>query len=185
MRHREYNRVFDNRGKDKNADNANKKENEEKRKKSAMPESYSFGTSASTNPQEKGKMSNNTKEPVEGDKCPVPGCTKTLAKGPQNHLYIVQCPMLKKQKATTLLNWFHQKGYKCAHCFSKVHDSSDCQFREFKCKRQVADKNGRPRYCGKSHHLALHDEKTDGKILSPNHDQQYPKHQNRQPKSRD
>ena len=184
MRHGEYNRVFDNRtGKDKNADNANKKEAEEKRKKSAMPESYSFGTLA--NPKEKGNMSNNTKEPVEGDKCPVPGCTKTLAKGPQNHLYIVQCPMLKKQKATTLLNWFHQKGYKCAHCFSKVHEFWDCQFREFKCKRQVADKKGRPRYCGKSHHLALHDEKTDGKILSPNHDQQYPKHQNRQPQSRD
>ena len=58
LRHREYNRVFDNRtGKDKNADKANKKETEEKRKTSAMPESYSFGTSASTNPQEKGLTS--------------------------------------------------------------------------------------------------------------------------------
>ena len=117
-------------------------------------------------------------DPVEGDKCPVPGCSKTLSKGKDNHLYIVQCPMLKTQKTATLLNWFHQKGYKCAHCFSKDHSSSDCQFREFKCKRVIADKNGKPRYCGKSHHVALHDQKTDGQILPPNHDQ-FPKPQSR------
>ena len=166
LRHREYNRVFDNRtGKD-----ANKKEAEDKKKKLAMPESYSFGTS--TNPKEKTKKSN--KDPVEGEvKCPVPGCTQKLEKGPKDttHRYIVQCPNLKKQNPEALLKWFRNNGYKCYHCFAKTHNSSECQFRDFTCKRLIADKNGKPRYCHGQHHYAMHDPKVDGKIIPPN---QYP-----------
>ena len=175
LKHREYNNMYSKSKADKNSDKVNKKEADDKKIRSLIPYSYQ------TFPlNEKGKGNQKSEDPVEGDKCPVPGCTKTLSKGKNNHLYIVQCPELKTSKTAPIIDWFQKRNFKCHHCFSKTHRSHHCQFRSFTCRRIVADKYGKQQYCGKGHHLALHDELADGKIL-PNK----PNLNNRQPPRKD
>ena len=184
LRHREYNKIFDghSRAEKENRETDQKpKQAEEDKKVPLMQEIWSFRTSK--NPKETGKKS---KDHMEGNNCPVPGCSQKLKKGPRDttHLYIVQCPQLRKQNPETLLKWFEENGFKCQHCFSKSHWKNECQFREMTCKRLIANSNGNIQYCGRHHHFALHDPRVHGQILQPEQTP-YQQMENSQPHSRD
>ena len=51
-------------------------------------------------------------------------------------------------------------------CFAKYdHDTPNCQFRDWLCKRWCQVDNKKPGFCNKPHHFALHDPKSHGKVV--------------------
>ena len=127
-----------------------------------MQEAYSFQTQTDS----RGK----TKAPKElsiGDVCDAPNCGQILTKDKKNggHEYVCQCPQLKKQPTEMIVKWFRDTKRKCQHCFAKHHNSNECQFRDWLCKRWCQVNKKKPGFCNKPHHFSLHDPKSHGKVV--------------------
>ena len=110
------------------------------------------------------KDSKNIKDPKEGDKCWVPSCGVTLGKGPNQHLYLCQCPKLKELSYKTVKTWFTNHNLKCVHCMSTQHYRQSCDFKDYRCKKRCL-RDGKKITCGRNHHFSLHNPKEDGILL--------------------
>ena len=172
LRRREFNKAFNedsslksDKEKKKKEEEARKaKEEAERRKKeSAMQEAYSFQTQTGS-----GSKTKAPKELSIGDVCDVPNCGQILTKEKKNggHEHVCQCPQLKKQPTETIVKWFRDTKRKCQHCFAKYdHDTPNCMFRDWMCRRWCQVENKKPGFCNKPHHFALHDPKSHGKVV--------------------
>ena len=105
-----------------------------------------------------------SRDPKEGEKCWVPTCGVTLGKGPNQHLYLCQCPKLKELSYKTIKHFFDSHGLKCVHCLSTTHFRNSCDFKDYKCKKRCL-RDGKKVTCGKNHHFSLHNPKDDGILV--------------------
>ena len=65
-------------------------------------------------------------------------------------------------------NWTFYLGdtkRKFQHCFSKYHNTPECQFCDWLCKRWCQVENKKPGFCNKPHHFALHYPKSHRKVV--------------------
>ena len=72
--------------------------------------------------------------------------------------------ILRKMNYAAVAKWVSDQGITCFHCFSVEHSSSNCQFKDTKCRRIIKIGN-KEQKCGKNHHVALHSEIKHGKIV--------------------
>ena len=129
-----------------------------------MQETFSFNTETKNkNPGPKKRH-----DCVASEICRVPECKAVLQKGPKTqgfHLYQAVCIRLRRLSYVADAKWVAEQGITCFHCFSVEHSNSSCQFKDTKSRR-IVKVGYKEQRCNKDHHVALHDKKNLGKLLS-------------------
>ena len=126
-----------------------------------MQENFSFNTDYKNSGLKK------RRDPVARELCRLPKSRTVLQKGLRTqgfHLYQAACPKLRKMSYAAVAKWVSDQDITCFHCFSVEHSSSNCQFKDTKCRRIIKIGN-KEQKCGKNHHVALHSEIKHGKIV--------------------